>query len=71
MKLFIVLLFLALFQFCTTELMGQTVTIQVKQTEIRKVLNAVERQTNIRFLYNYELKGLKNKVDFFFLTGKR
>ena len=64
MKLFIVLLFLALFQFCTTELMGQTVTIQVKQTEIRKVLNAVERQTNIRFLYNYELKGLKNKVDF-------
>ena len=64
MKLFIVLLFFAAFQVRATDIIGQTVTIRVKQTEIRKVLNAVENQTSIRFLYNYELKALKNKVDF-------
>lgn len=64
MKLFTVLLFFGLFQVCATDSIGQTITIRVKQTEIRKVLNAVENQTNVRFLYNYELKALKNKIDF-------
>jgi TonB-linked SusC/RagA family outer membrane protein len=64
MKLFTILVFFAVFQVQATDVRGQNISLQVKQTEIRKVLTAVERQTNIRFLYNYDLKALKNKVDF-------
>lgn len=64
MRLFTALLFFAVFQLLAAEVNGQTVTIRVKQTEIRKVLTAVEKQADVRFLYNYDLKPLKNKVDF-------
>jgi TonB-linked SusC/RagA family outer membrane protein len=64
MKFFRTLIFLGLLLFITADVHGQTITIQVRQTEMRKVLNEMERQTNVRFLYNYDLKALKNKVDF-------
>ena len=64
MKLFIILLFLTVFQVQAKEVNGQNVNLAVKQTEIRKVLTALEKQSNVRFLYNYELKGLRRKVDF-------
>jgi hypothetical protein len=63
MKLSIILLFFAVFQVQAKEVNGQNINIQVNQTEIRKVLTALEKQTNIRFLYNYELKALKKRVD--------
>ena len=63
MKLLAILLFLVL-QIKFAEIWAQNVTIRVKQTEIRKVLTAFEKQTDIRFLYNYDLHPLKNKVDF-------
>src|SRR5439155_16013211 len=56
--------FFVVFQFRVMGAAGQTVTLRVKQTEIRKVLTAFEKQTDIRFLYNYDLQPLKNKVDF-------
>ncbi|MET0392596.1 MAG: TonB-dependent receptor, partial [Chitinophagaceae bacterium] len=56
-------LFTAL-QVRATGAIGQTVSLDARQTEIRKILNAIERNGNYRFLYNYELKALKNKVDF-------
>src|SRR3712207_2470984 len=49
MKLFIILLFLAVFQGQATDVNEQNVTINVKATEIRKVLTALEKQTDLRF----------------------
>jgi TonB-linked SusC/RagA family outer membrane protein len=43
---------------------GQTVSIYAQKTEIKKILNSIERNGDVRFLYNYELPSLKMKVDF-------
>lgn len=64
MKLAIFIILCTALQVRATDAIGQTVSLNVKQTEIRKVLNAIERSGQYRFLYNYELKGLKTKVDF-------
>jgi TonB-linked SusC/RagA family outer membrane protein len=64
MKLSIVFLLFTVFQVQAKDVSGQNINLQVKQTEIRKVLNVFEKQSSIRFLYNYELKALRNKVDF-------
>lgn len=64
MKLSIVLLLFAVFQVQAKDVSGQNINLQVQHTEIRKVLNALEKQSGIRFLYNYELKALRKKVDF-------
>jgi hypothetical protein len=42
---------------------SQSISVNARQTEIRKVLKDIERQSDFRFLYNYELKDLKKKVD--------
>lgn len=41
---------------------GQSITISVKETEIGKVLNVIEKQGNYRFLFNSRLKDLKQKI---------
>jgi len=64
MKLFSILLFLAVFQVQAKDVSGQNISLHTSQTEIRKVLTAIEKQANIRFLYNYELKALRKRVDF-------
>src|SRR3954462_7062309 len=64
MKLSIILLFFVVFQVQAKEVKAQNINLNLNQTEIRKVLSAVEKQTSVRFLYNYELKALKRKVDF-------
>lgn len=43
---------------------GQNINLRLKQTEISKVLSAIEKETDFNFLYNYELKSLKKRVDF-------
>ncbi|MFN8250062.1 MAG: SusC/RagA family TonB-linked outer membrane protein [Ferruginibacter sp.] len=61
---------IALFILATTlnvsanPVMGQNVNLNLKQTEIRKVLKQIEIGTDYRFLFNSKLKALKNKVDF-------
>jgi TonB-linked SusC/RagA family outer membrane protein len=42
---------------------SQSISVNARQTEIRKVLKDIERQSDFRFLYNYELRDLKKKVD--------
>ena len=64
MKLSIVLFFLTIFQVQAKDVRGQNVNLNLNQTEIRKVLTAVEKQSGVRFLYNYELRGLRRRVDF-------
>lgn len=39
-----------------------TVTLNLQQTEIGKVLNKIEKSGSYRFLYNYDLPALKRKV---------
>jgi TonB-dependent starch-binding outer membrane protein SusC len=64
MKLSILIILFTAFQVQAKDVNGQTVTLQVKGTEIRKVLNTIEKQGTVRFLYNSDLQGLKKKVDF-------
>lgn len=64
MKLSIVLILFAVFQVNATDVNGQNVNLHLNQTEIRKVLSAIEKQSGIRFLYNYELSALRKKVNF-------
>ena len=64
MKLAIVIILATSLQVQATPVMGQSVNLNLKQTEIRKVLKLIEGDGYYRFLYNSDLKGLKNKVDF-------
>lgn len=41
---------------------GQKISLKMDQTEITKVLKAIEKQGIYRFLYNSDIKGLKDKV---------
>lgn len=63
MKLAILLVLFTAYQ-VEAGVFAQTVTVNVKQTEIKKVLNNIEKKGDVRFLYNYELPELKTKVDF-------
>lgn len=42
---------------------GQTVSLDTKDTEIRKILNKIEKQGSFRFLFNSRLDVMKQKVD--------
>ncbi len=42
---------------------GQTVTLNLKDAEIGRVLSSIEKQGSFRFLYNSRLKDLKTKVN--------
>jgi TonB-linked SusC/RagA family outer membrane protein len=64
MKLVIVIILFSALQVKATPTMGQNVSLKVTQTEIRKVLKAIESDGFYRFLYNSDLAGLKKKVDF-------
>ncbi len=64
MKLSIVFVLLSALHVKANNVNGQNISLDVRQTEIRKVLNEIERDGYYRFLYNYDLKGLKNKIDF-------
>ncbi len=40
-----------------------SITLNMRQVEIKKVLNKIEKEGEFRFLYNYDLVSLKKKVD--------
>lgn len=63
MKITAALLLLTSLQVMAKGVDAQNVTLHLKQTELKKVFRAIEKQTSLRFLYNYELPALKNKVD--------
>lgn len=64
MKLAIFVILLTALQVRAHESHGQTISLELKNTEVRKVLKSIERNSSYRFLYNYDLTGLRNKVDF-------
>ena len=64
MKLAIIILFATTLQVNAYPVMGQKVNLNLKQTEIRKVLKLIEDDGFYRFLYNSKLKALKTKTDF-------
>lgn len=69
-KLFVVMkltIFLIIWSVCQVQAKtyGQgSITLNLQQTEIGKVLNKIEKNGEFRFLYNYDLQSLKKKVDF-------
>lgn len=64
MKLAVFIILLTALQVQATALNSQNITMELKNTEIKKVLDVIERKSNYRFLYNYDLKGIREKVDF-------
>lgn len=64
MKLAIIIILTTVLQVNATPTMGQRVNLELKQTEIKKVLKLIENDGYYRFLYNSKLKALKNKMDF-------
>ena len=64
MKLAIIIILTTVLQVKATPTMGQRVNLELKQTEIKKVLKIIESDGYYRFLYNSKLKALKNKLDF-------
>ncbi|MBL7702511.1 MAG: TonB-dependent receptor [Ferruginibacter sp.] len=64
MKLAIIILFATSLQVKANPAIGQRVSLNLKQTEIRKVLRMIEDDGHYRFLFNSKLKALKNKTDF-------
>lgn len=64
MKLAIIILFATTLQVNAYPAMGQKVNLNLKQTEIKKVLKLIEDDGYYRFLFNSKLKALKNKTDF-------
>ncbi len=64
MKLAVFIILLSAFQVKASESSAQNIFLKLKNTEIRKVLNAIEKQGSYRFLYNYDVRTLRTKVDF-------
>jgi len=63
MKLSILFLLLGLMQAKADVRAQGSITLNMQQTEIAKVLNKIEKKGEFRFLYNYDLPSLKKKVD--------
>lgn len=66
-KLFVIMkltLFFIVLSMCQVHAHGQgNITLKLQQTSIDRVLNRIERSGEFRFLYNYDLKDLRQKVD--------
>ena len=63
MKLSLMLILLAVIG-AHAGVFGQgSITLSMRQVEIQKVLNKIEKEGEFRFLYNYDLNSLKTKVD--------
>ncbi len=63
MKMTLALILFTAFQVLAGDGNAQGITLQMKKAEIPKVLKAIEKQTNFRFLYNFDLPTLQKKVD--------
>ncbi len=68
MKLTLVLMFVCTIQ-SWARVNAQTITINANNKEITKVLSAIEKQGDFRFIYNSRLKDLKQKVSVSFTNA--
>lgn len=66
MKLSIALILLGVLQVRANVHAQGSITLNMQQAEIAKVLNKIEKNGEFRFLYNYDLASLKKKVDVHF-----
>lgn len=62
MKLAIVIVLFTAFQVKAYPSLGQTVSLSMNNTEIKKVLKSIERDGDFRFLFNSDLKDIKKRV---------
>lgn len=69
MKLSILFILLGLLQAKADVRAQGSITLNMQQTEIEKVLNKIEKKGEFRFLYNYDLTSLKKKVDVSFYNS--
>ena len=63
MKLSILFILLGLLQAKADVRAQGSITLNMQQTEIAKVLSKIEKKGEFRFLYNYDLPSLKTKVN--------
>jgi TonB-linked SusC/RagA family outer membrane protein len=63
MKLSILLILLGILQTQAGVYAQGSITLNLQQVEIAKVLNKIEKKGEYRFLYNYDLASLKKKVN--------
>jgi TonB-linked SusC/RagA family outer membrane protein len=63
MKLSLMFVLLAVLQTRAGVFAQGSITLNMRQVEIQKVLNKIEKEGEFRFLYNYDLNSLKKKVD--------
>jgi TonB-dependent starch-binding outer membrane protein SusC len=56
------LLLICFFSYLTIQVHGQTISLDVQNTELNKVLSLIEKKSNYRFLYNNKIKDLYQKV---------
>lgn len=61
MKLAAIFLLIGTLQVNADPLMGQTINMHLKNTEVKKALKTIERDGYYRFAYNATLEGLKQK----------
>ncbi|MFT3902487.1 MAG: TonB-dependent receptor [Niabella sp.] len=64
MKVAMAIILFTAFQVKAGNASGQIISLDLKNTDVRSVLTEIEKSTRYRFLYNYELSGLKTKLDF-------
>lgn len=65
MKLAISILLFTAFQVKANHSSAQNISLSVNNAEIRKILKIVEKDGNVRFLFDADLKEINKKVDFF------
>jgi iron complex outermembrane receptor protein len=63
MKLAVLLIVLTAIQVQAHVLGQNSISLNMQQAKIEKVLASIEKKANFRFLYNYDLQELQNKVD--------
>jgi len=63
MKLSLMFILLSVLQAHAGVSAQRSITLSMRQVEIEKVLNKIEKEGEFRFLYNYDLNSLKKKVD--------
>ncbi len=65
MKLVILIISLTAFQVNAKLVLAQNLSFNMRNTEIKDVLKVIEKQSNYRFMYNYDSRVLNQKVDFY------
>ncbi|MFT4093903.1 MAG: TonB-dependent receptor [Niabella sp.] len=64
MKIAIAIVLITAFQVKAGNASGQGISLDLKNTDVRSVLMAIEKNSRYRFLYNFDLSGLRKKLDF-------